>query len=137
MTFCIKLKNKSDDKKLKGITLFEDLGRPLELGTGKKEYHYFLESEYFHYIQEIYDIMEEIGEIVPNARICYQSDQHATAGGIDSMLKLENENKIYVAYEWGIEYSSSWDGEYDDEQEWDIIGTDAWCNLVVEISQLD
>lgn len=137
MEFYLKLKNKSDDQKLKGMTLFEDLGEPLHLGTGKKEYKYFLVADYFDYVQEIYDIIEEIGEILPTARICYQSAQHETAGGIDSMLKRENDNEIYISRDWGIEYSPNWDGSYDDERKWDAIGSDEWCNLVVRLSQLD
>lgn len=137
MEFYLKLKNKSDDKKLKGMILFEDLGEPLYLGTGKQEYKYFLIGDYFDYVQEMYDIMEGIGEILPTARICYQSAQHETAGGIDSMLKKENDDKIYIAHEWGIEYSPNWNGEYDDERKWDVIGSDEWCDLVVELSDLD
>ena len=137
MDFYLKLAKASDDKKLKGITLFEDLDKPLYLGTGKKEYHYFLVGDYFDYVQEMYDIMEEIGEILPTARICYQSAQHATAGGIDSMLKRENDDEIYISREWGIEYSPNWDGDYDDERKWDVIGSDEWCDLVIELSQLD
>ena len=137
MEFYIKLARPEDDVKLKGIILFEDLGEPLHLGTGKQEYKYFLVADYFDYVGEMYDIMEDLGEILPTARIYYQSAQHATAGGIDSMLKRENDAKIYITREWGIEYSSNWDGKYDDERKWDIIGTDEWCDLVIELSKLD
>ena len=36
-----------------------------------------------------------------------------------------------------IEYSPNWNGDYDDEREWDVIGSDEWCDLVVELSELD
>jgi hypothetical protein len=44
---------------------------------------------------------------------------------------------IHLAYKWGIEYSPNWNGEYDDDENWDVIGSDEWCQLVIQLSELD
>ena len=135
MDFYLRLAKKEDDAQLEGMVLFEDLEEPLELGTGRTEYKHFIFDDYSYYVADMYDIFEEIAEILPDARICYQSAQHKSAGAIDSMLKKENDNKIYIAHDWGIEYSSNWDGSYDDERKWDVIGSDKWCDLVVDLCE--
>ena len=136
MDFYLRLAKKEDDAQLEGMVLFEDLEESLELGTGSMEYKYFLVDDYSDYVDEMYDIFEEIAEILPDARICYQSAQHESSGGIDSMLKKENDNRIYIAHEWGIEFSSTWNGEFnEDDRDWDSIGTDAWCDLVVDLCE--
>lgn len=131
MDFYLKLASIEDDKKLKGIVLFEDLGETLVLGQGRKEYNYFLVQDYEYYVNEIVDIIDEIHELVPNSRICYQSAQHSVSGGIDSLLKMENDDTIYYATEWWCE---SWFDD-DDNNEEDTIGTDSWCNRVIELSE--
>lgn len=125
MEFYLKLANKEDDKKLKGITLFEDYNEeyfchccdPLVLGVGKEEYFHSSSEEYYlYYADKIEKIFKKISSILPNARLCFISAEDDGTGESDVMLKKENDNTIYHC-------SAFWE-DFD-------IGSDEWCEQVI------
>ena len=123
MYFYLKLSNKSDDSKLKGITLFKNCKIPLILGEGKSEYYLDNRSENYwtdsEYTDEIVDCIKLIAKILPDARICYQSVEDEGSGESDVYCKLENDSIIYTC-------STLWfEGTYY------RIGEDGWCKQVV------
>lgn len=124
MEFYLKLASIEDDKKLKGIVLFEDFAKEyyedceavLTLGVGKDEYYVCSHEEFYIYYPKIDDIFEQISSLLPNARICFTSLQDEGTGESDVFLKKENDPTIYNC-------STIWE-----ELEF---GSDEWCEQVI------
>ena len=125
MEFYLKLASIEDDKKLKGIVLFEDYGEdypkkccePLILGKGCKEYYHTSDEEFYVcYAYEMEKIINKISSILPNARICFTSLQDEGTGESDVFLKKENDPTIYNC-------STIWE-EFE-------FGSDEWCEQAI------
>ena len=123
MEFYLKLASIEDDKKLKGIILFEDFAKEyyadckavLTLGVGKDEYYVHSREEFYIYYPKIDDIFEQISSLLPNARICYSTLEDEGSGESDNILKMENDSQIYSC-------STLW-------EDFDIC-SDEWCQQV-------
>ena len=116
MLFVLRLEKESDNEKLKGL-FFN--GEPLDTGKtvcriSGDEDDEFSEPNYDLYLTAL-KVMEEVGRLLPTARICYESIESEGTGESYLACKMENDPKIY-------ECSTLWE-DFD-------TGSDEWCEQV-------
>ena len=114
--FYLQLANAADDEKLKGLSFCE-----VEFGQGKDEY--YVEGDDDDESGEPNEalwnqatsLMDKIGELLPDARICYQSIESESTGETYIACKIENDPRCHCC-------STLWEN-YE-------FGSDEWCAQV-------